>query len=182
MVPAGHSLLAVAAHLAKTILSDGLAHARFFQMAIFLANPPANIESRQIARRERTHGHAELDQRVVNRLYLRAFFDQKLCFAAIGPEHAVSDEAPAVSHEHANLAEFLRELHASGDDFFTCLFPTHNFEQAHDVGRAEKVSSDHGFGPRGDIGNLVDAQCRCIARQNRAGLAGAIQILKHLLS
>src|SRR5208282_1907464 len=132
-VPAGQSLLAIATHLAKTILSNGLANTRFFQVAIFLANPPANIQSGKIARREWTHGHAELNQRVVNGFHVRAFFDQKLGFPPIGPEHAVSDKAPAVSHEHADLAELFREFHASGDDFLTCLFSAHNFEQAHDV-------------------------------------------------
>src|ERR1700722_15784844 len=60
-VPASQRLLAVATHLAKTILSDGLANPGFFQMAIFLPNPPANIQSGKITRREWTHGHAELD-------------------------------------------------------------------------------------------------------------------------
>ena len=112
-------------------------------MAIFLANPPADIQSGKIARREWTHGHAELDQRVVNGLHLSAFFDQKLRFPAIGPEHAVSDKAAAVPHQHADLAELFRELHASGDDFVTRLFSAHNFQQPHDVGWAEEVGSNN---------------------------------------
>src|SRR5580700_10087400 len=180
-IPTCQSLLAVTTHLAKIILSDGLANAGFFQMTIFLANPPADIQSGKIARRQGTHGHTELDKRIVNGFHLRAFFHQELSFPAIGSEHSVSDKAPAVSYQHTDLAELFRKLHASGDDFLARLFSAHNFEQAHDISWTEEVGSNNEFGPRGDAGDVVDAQCGRVARQNSAGFAGAIQILKHLL-
>ena len=44
----------------------------------------------------------------------------------------------------------------------------------------KKWVSDNEFGPRGDAGDVVDAQCGSVARQNSSWLAGTIQILKHL--
>ena len=57
-------------------------------------------------------------------------------------EHAIAHEAAAIAHQHANLAQLLRELHAGGDHFFTGGFAANDFEQAHYVGRAEKMSAD----------------------------------------
>ena len=39
-------------------------------------------------------------------------------------------------------------LHAGGNDFFRGGLAAHDFQEAHDVGRAEKMRSDHGLRPR----------------------------------
>src|SRR5262249_16031231 len=56
-VPAGSSLVAVAALLAQAVFSDRLPHTGFFQMAIFLTNSPAHIQASKIAGSQRDHGH-----------------------------------------------------------------------------------------------------------------------------
>src|SRR5260370_42093871 len=114
-------------------------------MAKFLANAPAHVETGEIAGGERTHGHAEFVERVVNRFDAGSFFDKELRFASVRAEHAVADKAHAVANQHANFAQFFRELHAGGDDFFAGGGAAHDFQQAHDIRGAEEVRADDGL-------------------------------------
>src|SRR6202012_4676210 len=104
-IPACTRLLAKSSHLAQFIFGEWLPDTRLFEMAMLLANAPADIESREIGYRERAHCHSEVVQRAVNRFDACAFFDQKLRFAAVGMKHAIADESAAISHEHTDLAE-----------------------------------------------------------------------------
>src|SRR5258708_37066871 len=98
-------------------------------MAKFLANAPAHVETGEIAGSERAHGHAEFVERIVNRSDAGSFFDKELRFASVGAEHAVADKAHAVAGQHADLAQFFREFHAGGDDFFAGGNAAHDFQQ-----------------------------------------------------
>src|SRR5208282_1063518 len=106
-VPSPQRFLAVPTHFTKTVLGERLPDSGFFQVAVLFANAPAHVETRQIARGQRTHGHAEVDQRLVYRLHLRPFFDQELRFPPIRAKHAVAHEAAAVSHQYPDLAQLL---------------------------------------------------------------------------
>src|ERR1035438_9224848 len=64
----------------------------------------------------------------------------------------------AVTHQNADLAELLGELHAGCDDLFAAGLATHNFEQAHHVRRAEEMCTDYRFGPLGGRGYFVNAK------------------------
>ena len=86
-------------------------------MAIFLPDPPAHIEPRKVAGSQRSHGHSEVGERLVNRCNPGAFFDKELGLAAVWMEHAIADKTPAVANQYANLAERFRQLHAGGDHF-----------------------------------------------------------------
>src|ERR1022692_856944 len=104
-VPSPQRFLAVPTHFTKTVLGERLADSGFFQVAVLFANAPAHVETRQVARGQRTHGVAEVDERLVYRLHLRPFFDQELRFPPIRTKHAVADEAAAVSHQNPDLAD-----------------------------------------------------------------------------
>src|SRR5580658_4541317 len=175
LVPSSTGFLAVAAHLAEIIPGKSLADAGLLQVAIFLADSPADIESCEIANRERTHGHAEIIHRGIDGFDTRAFFQKKNGLADIRMKHAVADKAAAVPYEDADLADFLRELHAAGNDFFVAGFAANDFEEAHHVGRAEEMRADHGLRTCGRGSNLVDVERGRVASEDGARLADAIE-------
>src|ERR1700735_1338546 len=104
-VPPSPGFLPESAELAKIVFRERLANSRNFQVAIFLADAPTNIEAREVADGQRSHGIAEVDQRLVHGFYARALFDKELCFASVRTKHAVADEASAVADEHPDFAQ-----------------------------------------------------------------------------
>src|SRR5512140_1993153 len=95
-------------------------------------------------------------------------------------EHAIADETAAVADQNADLSQLFRQLHAGGDHFFAAGFAPHDLEQAHDIGRTEKVSTDYGCGPPRRGCDLVDIQGRSVAGQDRSRLANAIEFAEDL--
>src|SRR5580693_5292648 len=176
LVPASTGFLAVTAHLAETVSGKSLAYSGLLQVAIFFADSPADIETREIADSERAHGHAEIVERGIDSLDAGALFQKKNGLADVRMEHAVADKSAAVPYQDADLADFFRELHARGDDFLAARFAADDFEQTHYVGGAEEVRADHSFGTCGRGSNLVDTQRRGVARQDGAGLRDAVQL------
>ena len=87
------------------IFDECLANAGWLQVAIFLVDAPADIETCKVAHGQRSHGVAEIDQRLVHGFDARTFFDQELSFAAVGAKHTIADKAPAVADEHAHFAQ-----------------------------------------------------------------------------
>src|SRR5258706_15214440 len=104
-VPARAGFLTVAAEFTKAVFDERLADASHFQVTIFFANAPADIEPREVASGEGSHRHAEIGKGLVYGFDGCAFFNEKLRFTAIGAEHAIADETPAVANEHADFAE-----------------------------------------------------------------------------
>src|SRR3989442_779844 len=91
----------------------------------------------------------------------------------------------AVTHLRTNSAtsgsELLCQLHASGDHFFAGCLTAYDFEQAHDVRRAEKMCADHAFGPRSGRCDFVNIERGRVARQNRARPAHTNDLAEDLL-
>src|SRR6266851_6267105 len=181
LVPAGPGFLSIAPKLAKFIFSERLANAWLLQVTIFLADAPSNIETREVACGQRPHGHTVVVERFIDGFDARAFFYKELSFAAIGAEHAVADKTHAIADENSNFPEPFRKLHASGDDFPACRFASHDFQQTHDICRAEKMRADDELGARRAGSDLVDAQGGSIAGQNGAGFTNTIEFPKDFL-
>src|SRR5580704_3462194 len=95
-------------------------------------------------------------------------------------KHAVADESAAVPDQDTNLADFLRKLHAGGDDFLAAGFAANDFEETHYVCRAEEMRTDHGLRSRRRRGNLVDIESGCVARKNGAGFRDTVQFSEDL--
>src|SRR5258708_12009637 len=109
-VPAGPSFLSIAPKLAKIIFSKRLANAWLLQVTIFLADAPSNIETREVACRQRPHGHTVVVERFIDGFDAGAFFDEELRFAAVWAQHAVppkthpiADKPPDFSTPFPNL-------------------------------------------------------------------------------
>src|SRR5258708_2840489 len=117
LVPACAGFLAVPAEFTKAIFGKRLTNAGYFQVAIFFADAPADIEAREVAGGQGPHGHAEAGKGLVYGFDARTFFDEELGFAAVGTKHAITDKTATVTDEHAHLAERFRKLHAGGDYF-----------------------------------------------------------------
>src|SRR5580704_3214793 len=76
-VPASPGFLAITAHLAETVSGKSLAYSGLLQVAIFFADSPADIETREIADSERAHGHTEIVERGIDSLDAGALFQKK---------------------------------------------------------------------------------------------------------
>ncbi|MNI61354.1 hypothetical protein D3C73_1166230 [compost metagenome] len=104
-----------------------------------------------------------------------------MSFAGIGFEHAVADKAEAHAGHHRDLADGAAHLEC-GCQHVSRRFPgVDHFQQAHDVGRAEKMQADHILRTGGHGSDQVDVQGRGVGRQNGAGLAHEVEAAEHLL-
>src|SRR3984885_4088084 len=177
-VPASFYLLAEAAELAEIVFDERLADTGFFQVTIFFADAPADIEAGEISGGERAHGHAEIGESFIDGGDAGAFFDEELGFAAIGTEHAIADEAATIAHEHADFAERFRKLHAGGDHFFAGGFAADDFEQAHDVRGTEEMCADDVCGTRSGGSDFVNVERGSITGEDGAGFADAIEFFE----
>ena len=143
-----------------------MSDAGLFEVAIFLADSPADIETREIADGKRPHGHAEIVERGIDGFDAGAFFQKKLRLRDVRMKHAVADKSATVPYQDADLAEFFRELHAGGDDFLAGGFAADNFEEPHHVCGTEEMRANDCLGTRGRGSNLIDVQRGGVAGQN----------------
>src|SRR3954466_2926776 len=141
--PARTSLLPETAQFANLIGYFGIAQMPGPSGRLTLADVPAHIEPCQITDTERAHGKAKILNDFVHLLWRSAFFEQKPSLAEIAVQHAVADEAVAHASDDADLFDGLRQLHGAGQHFFGCFVGAYDFEQLHDVGRAEKTQAQH---------------------------------------
>src|SRR5437763_1622819 len=128
-VPPSAGLLAESSHFAKAVARERLTDAAFLEMAIFFADAPANVESREVSHSQRAHGHSEIVEHAVDFLDASSFFQQKYRLPHVGMKHAVADEAAAIANKHADFAEFFRKLHGGGDHLFTSVLAANEFQQ-----------------------------------------------------
>src|SRR6266702_5040747 len=178
-VPADAGFLPITPQLAKFVFGERLTNTGLLQMTIFFADTPADIETREIPCGQWSHCHAEVVERFIHGLDASALFDEKLRFAAVRAKHAVAYKTRAIADENADFPEPFRKLHAGRDDFLARRRAPYDFEQTHDVGRAEEMRSDHRRGPRGGRCNLVNAQRGGVGCDNGAGPAPAIEFSKY---
>ncbi len=101
--------------------------------------------------------------------------------AHVGGEHAVADEARAVAGDHADLAHTLAELGGGLKYRFRSLRSADDFQQLHDVRRAEEVQAYHLLRALGDGGDGIDIQRRGVAGQDAGRLHDAVQLAEDLL-
>src|SRR5258708_25515216 len=80
-VPACAGFLAVPAEFTKAIFGKRLTNAGYFQVAIFFADAPADIEARDVAGGQGPHGHAEAGTGRVDGFGSRTFLDEDLGFS-----------------------------------------------------------------------------------------------------
>src|SRR5690242_11997620 len=106
VVIAGAGLLAAAIRFAENIAD---------RFAVRFLLYPADIETGEIAHRERPHGKAEIVKHAIHVPGHRAFQNHLLRLAATLRQHAVADEARADADEDGDLADGLGELHAGRD-------------------------------------------------------------------
>ncbi len=85
--------------------------------ALCLSHAPADVETGEIARRERSHGEAEIDHRGVDLLRERAFKQHTLGGGVPLPQHAVADEAMRIADDDRDLAEAAGKRDERGERF-----------------------------------------------------------------
>src|ERR1700734_1883843 len=111
-------------------------------MAMFFADAPADVESREIGSGKRPHRHTEVIESLVHTLDLRTFLDQELSFAAVVTEHPIADKTRTVADQHSDFAHLLGKLHASGNDLLGGSPAAYDLDETHDIGGAEEMHAD----------------------------------------
>ena len=134
-IPARAGLLPVAAHLKELFEHQRRAQPGFSRCLRSWRTRHCDIDAAHVVHGENPHRHAEIGERAVHLLGRGAFFHQELRLAHVGEHHAIADEAPAVAHHHAHLAQLLRERQRRGDNFLAGGLAAHDFHQPHHVAR-----------------------------------------------
>ncbi|MNV10496.1 hypothetical protein D3C71_1010250 [compost metagenome] len=139
------------------------------------------VDAHHVEHAERPHGKTEGLQRCVHLVGISAFEQHFSRFEHIGIEHAVADETVAIARHHTDLAHALAERQRRVEHRRCSLRATDDFQQLHDVRRAEEVQAQHLLRPACDRGDGIDVQRRSIARQNRFRLEQAIELTEDFL-
>ena len=95
-------------------------------------------------------------------------------------QHAVAHKAVAHADHHADFVDGLGHRLGRGQSFKAGLFAPHDFEQTHDVGRAEEVGAEDFVGSLGYCGDFVDIERGRVGGQDTVRLGSRIQTGKHL--
>ena len=86
-----------------------------------------------------------------------------------------------IADDHRHLAEFAAKRDGRSHDGSRCVLAAHDFQEPHDVCRAEKVGAEHGRRPPRHCPNSVDVEIGGVARENGVFCGEAIKFAKHLL-
>ena len=125
-----------------------------------------DVDSDFIEQRHRSHRHAEVDHRGVDRFDRVAFLEEKSRLVHVGTQDAIDDEAGAVVADDNRFAELARKIRDRHDRFIGRLRPANHFHQRHAIDRIEKVHADNPLGMlcvRRDVG---DRQRRRVAGED----------------
>ena len=130
----------------KTALAQAIVHL-YRRIILTLAGQftgtPLQVDADHVIHAKRPHGEAELLQRLVDFVGQCTFEQQLARFSDVASQHAVADEARAITGNHRHLADTLAELPCRLQHCRMSVLAAHNLQQLHDVCRAEKVQTDH---------------------------------------
>ena len=146
-----------------------------------LASAPFQINADHVVHAERAHGETKALQCGIDLMRISPFEQQHARLADIGVQHAVADKTVAVTRHHADLADTLTQGQCHVQYRRRGFGATHDFQQFHDVRRAEEVQAEHVLRAFGHGGNGVDIQRRGVTGENGAWLQGGVERAENLL-
>ena len=182
-VIAGAGLLAVASLLTDTVGNRAVARAfrQAVRQAFPLSNAPAHVETGQVAHGEGPHGQTQVVDRAIHILGQAALFKQVLGLRAVFVQHAVTDKTVTHPNHHADFLNGLADRLGRGQGLKARLGAADDFEQTHDIGRAEEMRTDDFVRARGHRSNFIHVERGRIGRQDTLGLGDRIQLSEDLL-
>ncbi len=149
--------------------------------AAVFARAPADIETGEIAHRERPHRHAELGHDGVDLLRQRALKQQLFSLLAALRQHAVADKAVAYPDHRRHLGDLARHRHSGGQRIRRGLVRAHDLAQLHDIGRREEVHAEHVLRTFRHRGDLIDVEIGGVGGEHRARLGELVERFEHFL-
>ena len=167
-VPAA-GLLAEMPGLAQRVLDLGM-------LAAALADQPADIEPGQVHHRKRPHRQPEFDERGFDLLRQCPFEQQPFGLDRAARQHPVADKSVTDADHGRHLAEPPSQGQCRGDRIRRAGGAADDLQEAHDVGRAEKMRAHHVLGPGCRAGDLVDIESRGVGGEQRARFRRAVEI------
>ena len=96
-------------------------------------------------------------------------------------QHAVADKTVAHPNDHADFLNGFADRLGRGQGLKARLIATDDFEQAHDIGRAEEMGADDLVRARGHRRNFINVERGRIGRQDTLGLGDRIQLSEDFL-
>ena len=100
---------------------------------------------------------------------------------AVFVQHAVTDKTVTHPNHHADFLNGLADRLGRGQGLKARLGAADDFEQAHDIGRAEEMGADDLVRARGHRGNFIHVERGRIGRQDTLGPGGRIQLSEDFL-
>ena len=88
---------------------------------------------------------------------------------AIFSENAVADEPGRIASTYGNFAQNFGQGKACSHHIVSRVLRHNNFEQFHDICRAEKMQAQHVFAAVGGTGNFIYVDIARVGGQNRIG-------------
>ena len=155
-------------------LAQGVLDHRFFAAAF--ADQPADIEPGQIHHRERPHRQSEFDQCRLDLLRQRPFEQQPFGLDRAARQHPVADKAIADADHRWDLAELPGQRQGGRHGIGCALRPADDLQQAHNIGRAEKMGADHIPRPGRGPGDRVDVEGRGVGGEQCALFRHPVEI------
>ena len=96
-------------------------------------------------------------------------------------QHAVADKTVAHPNDHADFLNGLADRLGRGQSLKARLGAADDFEQAHDIGRAEEMGADDLVRAGGHRRNFINVERGRIGRQDTLGLGDRVQLREDLL-
>ena len=145
----------MAAHLDNFIDPYRVAFFNLTRLATLFAHFITDIEPGHIGHGESTHGETKVEQDFINLFGAGALFNQICRLARALVQHAVADKTITNTDHSADFANALGKAHHGGNHIIGSKFTAHVLEQAHHIGRAEKVHADHILWSASNTGNFI---------------------------
>ncbi len=149
-------------------------------VAARLLHRQTDVETGEIAHRERSHRKTEALHHRVDARRRDALFGERRRLAQVIEDHPVADEAERVAGEDGLLAQRLAELERRRDRLRRSCLSANDLEQRHDVRRHEEMQAEHAIRPFRLVGQRVDVERRGIAGENRVRLGDGVELSEDL--
>ncbi len=146
-----------------------------------LTGTPAQVNTHDVVHAVGAHRHAEALQRLVDFPRGGTFQYHFAGLAGVFFQHAVADKAVAVAGQDCFLADLLANSQAGVHDVLGSSLATNDFQQLHDVRRAEEVQTQNLSRTLGRGSDFVDIQIGGVGGQNRGRLNRLVQLGEDLL-
>ena len=169
-IKAAPSFLPKPAALTDAIGDLNIAFRRVALALCGFAVVPSDVQPGQIIHGMKAHWIAKLHNSGINLIGRGAVLHHMGGTIAIFAKNAVANKPRGIASAHGDFAQNFGQSEACCDHIIGGALRDNNFQQLHDICRAEEMQAEHMFTAVGDAGNFIYVDIACVGGQNRVGL------------